>query len=198
MMTQTHILLSAAVFAKPGRNRRNAVILIGSFIPDLVIYILFAWASLNGISQDQLWNHVYWREPWQSWNAIGNSVPMYLALLLVAVALIHPSDGRPRWQSLPALFALSALLHIAFDLPLHNDDAHQHVWPVTDWRFISPLSYWDRDHYGGIIAPLEAILGMGLAVLLFRRFKHIAVRVVLSIMLLLYLAVPVFFLLQLA
>ena len=34
------------------------------------------------------------------------------------------------------------------DLPLHNDDAHRHFFPFSDWRFSSPVSYWDPQHYG--------------------------------------------------
>ena len=197
MMTQTHLLLGAALFARPGQNRRNATILIGTLVPDLAIYVLFTWASVTGIDQETLWRETYWSEPWSTWTTIGNSFPLYFALLLVALMLIAPKDGRPRWQSLPALFALAALIHLLGDFPLHASDAHRHFWPISEWRFNSPISYWEPDHYGGIFAPIESIFGIGLAVLLWRRFSHRLVRGCLFILLLAYLAVPVFFVLQL-
>ncbi|MEO1028887.1 MAG: hypothetical protein AAFX02_07495, partial [Pseudomonadota bacterium] len=159
---------------------------------------LFGWAMSQGISGDTLWNETYWTEPWQTWGAIGNSIPLFAVLLLVSLMIVRPKDGRSRWQSLPVLFALSALIHIAGDFPVHNGDAHIHFWPLSDWRFHSPVSYWDSAHFADIIAPLEAILGIFLAVILFRRFNHLFIRLVLSTFVLAYIAVPVFFILQLA
>ena len=37
-----------------------------------------------------------------------------------------------------ALFA-SMALHCFKDLPLHNDDAHRHFFPLSDWRFKQPF-----------------------------------------------------------
>ena len=52
---------------------------------------------------------------------------------------------------------MSMLLHALGDLPLHHDDAHRHFFPFVDWRFISPLSYWNPDHHGDLISRLEFI-----------------------------------------
>ena len=60
------------------------------------------------------------------------------------------------------MIGAAALLHLTFDLPFHHDDAHPHFWPFSDWRFTSPLSYWDPAHDGGVIALAE----VGLAVVL--------------------------------
>ena len=46
-------------------------------------------------------------------------------------------------------------LHLLCDLAVHNDDAHRHFLPFTNWRFISPISYWDPKHYGIIFSALE-------------------------------------------
>lgn len=196
MMTQTHLLLAAALFARPKRLRRNSAVIAGALVPDAAIFVLFGWAVATGIPQETLWREIYWQEPWQTWTAVGNSVPLYLTGLLISVALINPSDGRPRWQALPPLFCLAALTHLAGDFPLHNDDAHQHFWPLSEWRFYSPVSYWDPDHHSGIVAPLETLLGLALSIVLFRRFQNIWVRVVLGTCFLAYLAVPLFFILS--
>ncbi|NEO26580.1 MAG: hypothetical protein F6K03_06700, partial [Kamptonema sp. SIO4C4] len=34
----------------------------------------------------------------------------------------------------------------------------RHFYPLSDYRFISPVSYWNPKHYGAIIALLEVIL----------------------------------------
>ena len=194
MMTQTHLLLAAGLLVKPGQTRRNTAILAGSLIADLSIYILFAYATLTGIPGEILWGHTYWSQPWQSLSAISNSIPLYLGFLGAALLISAPKDARPRWQSLPALFCQAALLHLATDFPVHHDDAHIHFWPFSDWRFYSPVSYWDRAHHGGIFSIFEALLGLGLMTLLFVRFKAVWVRGLLAGTIALYLAVPLFFL----
>lgn len=195
-MTQTHLLLAASLFAKPGQTRRNTAILAGALVPDISIYVLFAWATIQGIPQATLWNETYWSEPWQSLSAIGNAFPLYFAFLLLALVIAAPKDTRPRWQSLPALFCLAALVHLATDFPVHHDDAHIHFWPFSDWRFQSPISYWDRNHHGGGFAIFELLLGLALMTILFKRFKFLWIRVILGGSMLLYIAVPVFFILS--
>jgi len=194
MMTQTHLMIATALFAKPGQKRRNSAIIAGALIPDASIFILFAYASLTGIPGSTLWNHTYWTEPWQSLGMIGNSAPLYLVFLAISLWLAAPKDTRPRWQSLPALFCLAALVHLATDFPVHHDDALIHFWPLSQWRFHSPISYWDDDHYGNIFAIFEALLGIALMALLFRRFKALWVRICLALGVGLYLAIPLFFL----
>jgi hypothetical protein len=57
-----------------------------------------------------------------------------------------------------------------FDLPLHREDAHGHFFPLSSWRFMSPVSYWDVRHYGAYAAAAElALTGAGCVVLLRRR-----------------------------
>ena len=194
-MTQTHLLLAAGLFVRPGHKKRNTAVMAGAFIPDLSIYILAAYAYISGIPGRTLWTQTYWTEPWQTLSAISNSFPLYLAVLAVALVIAAPKDGRPRWQSLPALVCLAALLHLATDFPVHHDDAHVHFWPLSEWRFNAPLSYWDRDHYGGIVSIIEALLGLALMAILFRRFKAGWVRIILGLAIAAYIAVPVFFLL---
>jgi len=53
------------------------------------------------------------------------------------------------------LFFASMVLHHLCDLPLHHDDAHRHFFPFSNIRFTSPVSYWDRNHYGTWGALLE-------------------------------------------
>ena len=194
MMTQTHLLLAASLFVKPGHTRRNMAVIAGSLIPDLSIYVLFAYAALTGIPGEILWGHTYWTEPWQSLSAISNSIPLYLGFLGAALLIAKPKDARPFWQSLPALFCLGALVHLATDFPVHHDDAHIHFWPFSEWRFHSPVSYWDRDHHGGLFSILEALLGLALMAVLFARFKARWIRTLLAGAMALYIAVPLFFL----
>ncbi|MFD0916392.1 hypothetical protein ACFQ14_08240 [Pseudahrensia aquimaris] len=193
MMSQTHILLSSALFSKPGHSLRNAAIVVGAFIPDLAIFALFGWSKAAGIAEQTVWNELYWREPWQSWAAAGNSLPLYITLGLIGVILLRIAGGVWRIGLVLAFIALSASLHIAGDLPVHVQDAHRHLWPLSDWKFISPISYWNPAHHGTLFAIFEICLGLLLAIVLFRRFQTPWLRVTLGLVIALYIAVPLYF-----
>lgn len=57
------------------------------------------------------------------------------------------------------------------DLPLHHDDAHRHFFPFLEWRFVSPVSYWDPNYYGKWIGLVEAVSVIGAAIYLFSRHR---------------------------
>ncbi len=73
-------------------------------------------------------------------------------------------------------------LHVPADLLLHHDDGHRHLFPASDWRFMSPVSYWDPRHYGDIVAPLEALAVAVALVMLLRRYDGRAARAALGTM----------------
>ena len=116
----------------------------------------------------EMWDQAYWREPWQSLGAITNSIPVGAALL--GLALWRKSNWL--W-----VFACAWLIHCALDFPLHADDAHRHFWPLTDWRFFSPISYWDPDHNGRIGVMIEGAALIAAAIFLWRRFESRWVRI---------------------
>ena len=51
-----------------------------------------------------------------------------------------------------------------------------HFWPVTDWKFESPWSYWDTRAGANIIGPLEAGLSIVASVVLWVRHTSWAFR----------------------
>ena len=192
-MTQTHLLIAGALFAKPGEKLRNTAVIVGALVPDAAIYFLFLWSKVMAIPERKVWDELYWQEPWQSWTAAGNSIPIYMGLLVLGVVLLRTAGSVWRIGLFFAFLALAALVHIAGDLPVHVHDAHRHLWPLSDWKFISPISYWNPDHHGGIFSIFEVGLGLLLAVALFRRFTTIWVRAVLGLVIVAYLAVPIYF-----
>lgn len=169
MNTPAHIIFAAAAFARPGQRRVTAAALAGGLAPDLSLYLL-AGTSLYilGIPPRTVFGELYFSDAWQQVFAVDNSFLVWGVLLFVAL----------RWK-MPALtaFAGAGLLHLAFDLPLHNDDARRHFWPLTDWVFASPVSYWDDDHFGHVVGPIEVAACVALTALLFWRFRSLAARV---------------------
>lgn len=186
MNTPTHLMVGAALFARPGLRARGLAALSGALAPDAAIYVLWAGGRLLGHGERVIWSDLYFSPTWQAITTIGNSAPLYASIALI---------GAWRRQPVLWIFALAALAHLALDFPVHAGDAHAHFWPLTDWRFESPLSYWDPAHYGRLVLLAEVVFGLVLAGLLWRRFASRWVRGALVVAVSLYLAVPVYFML---
>ena len=90
------------------------------------------------------------------------------------------------------IFAVAAVMHVLTDLPLHHDDGHPHFWPLTDWIYRSPVSYWDPAHYGHIWSLVEFLLAILLIAVLWRRFNMLVSRVVLSLTAVSYIVVSLY------
>jgi hypothetical protein len=93
--------------------------------------------SLYGTSEAEMWGRRYFEvHQWFDWL---NSIP-----LAVTAAMISHGLGAKAWRGL----FLGIALHASIDLVCHHEDAHRHFLPFTSWRFHSPVSYWDPNHYG--------------------------------------------------
>ena len=168
MNTPAHLIFGAAAFGRANDSRATAAALAGGFAPDLSLYAMSAvsiWAL--GVSPHTVFREYYYSDAWQTVFAVDNSVLLWA--LLLAVALWR------QWQLIVA-FAGAGLLHLAFDLPLHNHDARRHFWPLSDWVFVSPVSYWDDAYHAGIVGPIEVGATMVLAVFCLWRFRQTWVR----------------------
>lgn len=182
MQTQTHILLALALLSKRGAPVRNWAVIAGTMATDAFIYIGFiGYVGLQGQSAQVFFRDTYFDPLMQFWSALSNSLPLDAALATAGFAARKTKLGR-----LLFVFALAGLTQSLIDFPVHADDAHRHFWPLTDWRFISPVSYWDPAHYGRIVGPLDALLGTACALILWRRFARLRVRVILGFFIALY------------
>ena len=183
MNTPTHSLLALAILSKRGNPKRNWAALIGSLIPDLIIYIWAPYQYLRGQSSAQIWSELYFQPPMQTMIALVNSVPIYAALAFTGYVM-----RTKLWGRLLLVFALAALIHIAADFPVHGHDAYRHFWPFSDWRFHSPLSYWEMGLHARWVSLFEAGLGLICIAVLWRRFPKLWVKIVLGLLALLYAA----------
>jgi membrane-bound metal-dependent hydrolase YbcI (DUF457 family) len=180
MNTPSHVILNLAILhrrlagrltAPPGSqadtrgsSTQTTAIILGSLLPDAALFVFYGWARFfTAASERQIWGELYYGDGWQDIFAVGNSIPLALAGLGLALWRKHPA-----WV---ALFA-SMVLHHGEDLPLHNEDAHRHFFPFSDVRVISPVSYWDADHFGAYAALGEAILVMVASVWLWRQHRN--------------------------
>ena len=172
MNTPTHLLVAAALLARPGRKAANRGALAGAMAPDISLYLLVAFAAAEGYSFQTIFDELYFSPSWQTVFAVDNSAPLYALLL-----------GLGLWLRFPVLwaFAAGALLHIALDLPLHHDDGRPHFWPFSNWVFESPVSYWDTAHFGDVVGPIETVFALGLCAVLWFRFEAWPARAAIGI-----------------
>ena len=159
MNTPSHVILNLALLGRRSRSQLNSPIFWGALVPDLALFGFYGWAKLIAqMDEATIWREAYYEPFWQDIFAVGNSIP--LALLVIAIAL-WIRGRRPGWQPLAdgsIFLAASVILHCLADLPLHVDDGHQHFWPLSNFRFESKISYWDPDHHVGIVALGEFLL----------------------------------------
>ncbi|MCP4238883.1 MAG: hypothetical protein GY770_35820 [Aestuariibacter sp.] len=181
MNTQSHVLIASALFSKSGTSStaRNISAVSGGLLPDLAIFIMFFWSKVTGTPEHTVWNEWYFNSKWQFVIDISNSLPLFITLLLIGSAIAKWYKKKAKYGLLLIIFSLAAITHLAGDFFLHVDDAHAHFQPLSDWRFSSPFSYWNPNHYGRTISMIEAMLGISLSILLFRRFGGMAIRALL-------------------
>ena len=178
MISTTHTLLCLALLGRKGAPKRNWAAAIGSFLPDAAIYLWAPYQILvNKIDSPTLWNELYFEPPMQNLIAYFNSIPVYAALAAAGYVM----RGKV-WGKLLLIFALAALIHMATDLPVHNHDAYRHFWPISDWRFISPLSYYEAAHHSKWVSLIEAFIALGSIFVLWRRFPKIWVKITLGLL----------------
>ena len=209
MMTQTHVLIGLGLFGRPKEPARNVMAIAGGIVPDAAIYVLYAIEKSRGTPESIIWSDVYYSPFWQDAVAWGNSIPLWLCVLAIGIALAVKAGFKPWpvesksadsglsqrafWPSLILVFAGSCLAHMACDFPLHVEDAHRHFFPLSSWRFRSLVSYWDPRHFGVQAAICEAILGIGISIWWWIRFKSIFARVGIALLVVGYLAIPAWF-----
>ena len=141
-----------------------SMLLLGGLVPDLSMFVFFAWhAGVLHTPQAQIWGVEYFEPAWELAFDLPHSIP--IGALGLALA------WRRRSAAGIAFFA-SLLLHAAVDLALHNDDAHRHFLPLATWRFESPVSYWDPRHHGRLGALLELGAVLAGSVATARRHRH--------------------------
>lgn len=170
MNTPAHLLFAAAIWARPGQRSETGVALLGALVPDLSLYLMAGVSVFAlGLSPEQVFDELYFSDAWQSVFAVDNSFVLWGALFAVAWS---------RGWRLAQVFAAAALLHLAFDFPFHNDDARPHFWPVSDWVFHSPLSYWDGAHHAALVGSAEMLASALICVMLYWRFGGVWPRAI--------------------
>jgi len=147
MNTPAHAIINLLLFGKKHRQTYSVAIVLGALIPDAPMLVFYLWEKWQGISERVIWAELYHHPAWQAWFSSFHSFP-----ILALACFIAWRARLTTW----AIFFASMFCHSLFDFPVHRYDAHQHFFPLSDYRFISPISYWDPAHFGLWVTALEA------------------------------------------
>lgn len=178
MNTPAHAVANLLILGRRDRPREVMPIAAGALLPDVPMLVFYAWQKLAAVPEAEIWSQAYHDPRWQAFFDLFNSLPLIVLALLVARLA-----SAPRWSA----FFASMGLHALADLPLHNGDAHRHLWPLSDWRFASPVSYWDPAHHGQWAGLAEiALVAVG-SVWLWRRYPQAGPRGLVAALALVYL-----------
>lgn len=182
MITPSHIIygwaLAKATDQTPNKPRILAFVL-GSFLPDLPTYLFFfVHTFIWGTSQQLMWDELYFDSVWTPIITLSHSLLLWPLLLLGATFLKY---------KLLQYISSAALLHVVMDFFVHHDDAYRHFWPVSDWKFFSPLSYYDPRFFGQWVSLIDAIVIILLLAWLGSRYKtNRAIQITAGLLIILY------------
>ena len=161
MTTPSHLLYNLALLGKKGERNINMAVVFGAIFPDSAVWVFFLiMGVLKNTPHQILWGDMYFNS-W--WNHIFNLFHSFWLLPLLLVISLYFK------KRVLAYFFGSALLHAVTDFFVHARDAYAHFWPFSEWRFHSPISYWDRNYYGDYVGVLEFALCVIAAYVIYKR-----------------------------
>ena len=168
MNTPAHLLVGVALCARRDVPRTGRMAALGSLLPDLSLYVLAGVSLfLLQVPPQRVFDELYFSDAWQAVFSVDNSFVIWGGIFALAIAI----------RALPlAAFSGAGLAHIATDFALHHDDARAHFWPVSDWVFESPLSYWDSQNNAALVAPVTLLAVLVSAYVIWKRWPNWGIR----------------------
>lgn len=180
MNTPAHIVLNLLCVGRLDAASVIVPTVVGAILPDVPMFVMYFVAKVIWQQPERLiWTKTYHQTGWQNFIDLFNSVP----LMLVGLGLCWGMNVQ-----FGVLLFASMLLHIAGDFPLHRDDAHRHFFPLSNWRFYSPVSYWDPRYHGRIVTTLEQLAVILSCGVLFQFYGAIPAKITIGLIGLSYVA----------
>ena len=164
MNTPAHVLIGLAVFGRPNAPSVTLAALAGGLAPDVPMLVMVLWSTrVLGLPDRTVFGELYFSDSWQAVFAVDHGFFVWGILSGLAVG-----GGSAVLRA----FAGSGLLHALADFLTHHDDARRQFWPITDWVFRSPISYWDTRYHGQAFAVFELALVVLLSAFLMWRLRR--------------------------
>lgn len=147
MRTYSHAVLTYAALRLLNRTRGEAALAaLGATLPDLPAGLGAArlWTQYRSATREDFDAEVCGRIVFRVPDMAAHSFPALLAAIL---ADRKSAAGRA--------FLLGWAGHLITDFLTHSSDARPQLWPVSGWRFESPVSYRERERYGRMVTVIE-------------------------------------------
>jgi hypothetical protein len=169
MNTQSHAIINLFLLRKIFGERKHNIpyfhrlVIFGSILPDLPMFLFFFYYTFLGVAQETIWGELFFRQDWQALFNMFNSLPLFLVVVLTAIIIKNKSVF---------VFGIAAIMHFVGDMFLHQEDGHAHFFPLSEYKFHSPVSYWNPEYFGGIFSIFETLLILALSVPLWKGLKN--------------------------
>ena len=153
--TYAHSFFTWALSKHGVRAGRAAAVAgaVGAALPDLPSVVATAyyvgptflregWSSMHS---EGVLDAIYFTGPFGAvGSALHSAVPVALLLVLYRALGLGGLDAR----RVVLWFLLGWLGHAVADFFTHAGDTRPLFWPLSDWRWSSPVSYWNPSYYG--------------------------------------------------
>ena len=149
---------------------------VGASLPDLPAFAATAyyvgptflregWSAMD----ESMLENIYFSGPFGgTGSALHSVVPVAALFGLYAVLKLGLRDHR----RILLWLLIGWFGHTLADFLTHVDDARPLFWPLSTWKWSSPVSYYDPNHYGFIFfAANHALMLLTMILLLIRRKK---------------------------
>ena len=171
MITSSHIIYSWALAKKTGgldpnkpkqTRGRTLAFVLGALLPDSPTYLFFiVYGLILGYSGEVMWDDMYFNSGW--------SIPITLTHSFIIWPILIASATFFEWKFV-RWFSISALFHVIVDFWVHTEDAYRHFYPVSNWKFHSPISYWNPSEYGLYVSAFDSLVVLGLLTYLYTKY----------------------------
>jgi hypothetical protein len=168
MITPTHIVYNLAILGRKNKSEINRVIFFGGLLPDISTYLFYLYYSIIGASPFEIWDKIYFLPVWQNYFGLTHSLWLWPICFIISF--------YKKWR-LATYFFSSVLLHVILDFCLHATDGYSHFVPFSDFKFYSPISYYDPKYFGDYVSIIELFGYITCSFILYKRTQNIFLKI---------------------
>ncbi len=156
--TYSHAALTwtAARLSDPSEANAAAWGAAGATLPDLPAILGTVWlgSRRRRLGRSEIREEVCARRSFSGPDAaLHSALPVGVVLLTILLSTRDPRERDPFEPLLAFLMGWAG--HVLADALTHAGDARPILWPISGWRFRSPVSYWERSHHARAFSRVE-------------------------------------------
>ena len=183
MQTVSHLLTTWAGGTKLAQKNQSLSVpwlVLGSVLPDIPFAVLtvgyeiyFRWFAPLPVNNQSIMEYLhfnlFFNDPlWIVSHNFLHSVVVNGVFIFLALTILR----RSRWGRVLLWIAVGAMVHTLIDIFTHHSDGPLFLFPINwQYRFASPISYWETAYYGRQFMMFEyAVDLLAILYLVYRRY----------------------------